>query len=617
MLTTQNPDPNSKPPFILWRPIISAWHWLVPPTLAHADRQSSTARWIARILVVVIPVTVVAVAFINGREWHHAYKRWRAASIMQEVNKMDVKADSFLEQGMTIEAQQTLFTTSKKADEAYKMDPENIDAIRFWAKNATRGKQGEAANFLWSKLAKLTTPTEQDMAFRIQALTNSYEDKKAEEQIEKAFKETKPTPKTARLADEVMQRMGKKQQLLELLRHYVEERSGDKDMQLLLAMRQVQLGENKDAQEGLSSLWTLSNGEDEVSLKAIEFLYTVTSLSRDEQQKLIELVRKHPLTKEEHRIAALRKQAALDPARKMEIFKNAIEERKNAKRDDLPPLTRWLNDEGQSELVVNFLKRKESSVQEYKPLLDNYLNALTRLNRNEELERLVKDKRTILSTSERAFMLVHLAFVLKKPEDEVKKLIIDALDSALSENKTSMIYDIAQYAESRGMLLEAQKGYQASSLAPRTEQKGYEGMIRVSYAVGDSPAFTKATKETARRWPENQYFLERYLYACLLSGQELETALTRVKKMLEARPNDSQRKLIMALALYRQQDAKESAAVLNNINLGELTVGQDAVFCGILKAAGMVKQATEIAKQIPDDAKMLPEESVFLQRAKG
>jgi hypothetical protein len=214
-------------------------------------------------------------------------------------------------------------------------------------------------------------------------------------------------------------------------------------------------------------------------------------------------------------------------------------------------------------------------------------------------------------------MLVHLAFVLKKPEDEVKKLIIDALDSALSENKTSMIYDIAQYAESRGMLLEAQKGYQASSLAPRTEQKGYEGMIRVSYAVGDSPAFTKATKETARRWPENQYFLERYLYACLLSGQELETALTRVKKMLEARPNDSQRKLIMALALYRQQDAKESAAVLNNINLGELTVGQDAVFCGILKAAGMVKQATEIAKQIPDDAKMLPEESVFLQRAKG
>ncbi len=617
MLTSQNPDPNAKPSFILWRPFISFWQWLVPPTLAHADRQSGTARWIARVLVVVIPLSLVAVAFANGREWHHAYKRWRAASIMEDVNKMDVKADSYLEQGMTIEAQQALFTTSKKADEAYKLDPENVDAIRFWAKNATRGKQGEAANFLWSKLAKLTTPTEQDMAFRIQALTNSYEDKKAEEQIEKAFKETKPTPKTARLADEVMQRMGKKKQLLELLRHYVEERKGDRDMELLLAMRQVQLGEAADVQTGLTSLWSLAKGEDESSLKAIEFLYSVNTLSVDEQRTLIDLTGKHPLAKEDHRIAALRKQAALEPARKMAIFQKAIDDRRDAKREDLPPLTRWLNDEGQSELVVAFLKPKESTVQEYKPLLDNYLNALTRLNRNEELERLVKDKRTILSTSERAFMLVHLAFVLKKPEDEVKKLIIDALDSALSENKTSMIFDIAQYAESRGLLLEAQKGYQAASLSPRTEQKGYEGMIRVSYAAGDSPAFTKATKETTRRWPENQYFLERYLYACLLSGQELETALTRVKKMLEARPNDSQRKLIMALALYRQQDPKESAAVLNNINLGELTVGQDAVFCGILKAAGMVKQAVDIAKQIPDDAKMLPEEATFLMRAKS
>ena len=34
MLTSQNPDPNARRTFVLFRPFIAVWHWLFPPTLA-------------------------------------------------------------------------------------------------------------------------------------------------------------------------------------------------------------------------------------------------------------------------------------------------------------------------------------------------------------------------------------------------------------------------------------------------------------------------------------------------------------------------------------------------------------------------------------------------------
>ena len=66
MLTSQNPDPNARRTFILFRPFIAVWHWLFPPTLAHRDRQSNTSRIIAAVAIVVVCVAWAIFEFISG-----------------------------------------------------------------------------------------------------------------------------------------------------------------------------------------------------------------------------------------------------------------------------------------------------------------------------------------------------------------------------------------------------------------------------------------------------------------------------------------------------------------------------------------------------------------------
>ena len=66
MLFTQNPDPSQQQAqrFVLWRPFIALWHWLVPPSVAHADRQTRTARYAAvgLLLPAATPGNVIAVS---------------------------------------------------------------------------------------------------------------------------------------------------------------------------------------------------------------------------------------------------------------------------------------------------------------------------------------------------------------------------------------------------------------------------------------------------------------------------------------------------------------------------------------------------------------------------
>jgi hypothetical protein len=305
----------------------------------------------------------------------------------------------------------------------------------------------------------------------------------------------------------------------------------------------------------------------------------------------------------------------VEPSHKSEIIEKAIEERKNAAREDLVPLARWLVQEGEHERLLALLKL--GMVQDYPPLLAQYLNALTKANRYDELEKLVQDPRTRLTVSERAFYRAHLAYVRKQTWDKVNSLLVDAVVTSQADARPDNLLKIAEWAEQRQHPQVAQQAFRAASANGSSEQiqrMGFEGLLRLTYLNGDSKGFMDAIRDTARRWPENQHFQERSLYASLLAGIEMEIAISQAQKLVEAKPDDSQRKLLMALALHRMIDPKGARKFLQLINLSELSPGQGAVLCGILHANGGAdaEDAKRVAQQIGPNAPMLPEEKKFL-----
>lgn len=602
MFTTQNPDPNARRRFILFRPFVAVWHWLFPPTVAHRDRQSSTARVLSGIVIVLFCMGLVAFGFLNGKKWYDTYQTWMA-------NRLIKKAEN-------LEKQERLLEAWIAANDAYKQDPENPNVLRTLARFYTARKQREAI-YLLDKLERVSPLTDDDRLLRIQALANNDDVKAAYTQILDVLKKSPPSAKMVEVADRVMIHLGRKEELLALLRDYVQRKPEDLQIRLMRATRQVQYGEAADNAEGLATLWKLGEDPSKIGLDALRFLDERQSTDVEDRKRLIALLDKHPLTEEEDRISALRLRTFVEPARKTEIVEKAIADRRNAKREDLVPLARWLTLDGEHERLLKFLKPEV--VQEYPPLLGQYLNALTLSGRMAELEQLVKDPRTRLTTAERAFYRAHLAYVMKKRWEEVNDLLRDALEAARSSARPEVIITIGQWAEQREHPAIAEQAYQMASDAGGSERLariGHEGLLRLTYKSGNSKGYLEAAKDTARRWPDNAAFIEQSLYASLLAGSEIEVSLPRAQKLLDAKPDDTQRKLIMALARFRMLDRKAALAAVNHIDLSELrSLGKGAVLCGIMHEAGgpAAEQAAQIARQIPPDAVMLPEERKFLQ----
>ena len=618
MLTTQNPNPDEKRPFLLWRPFLTVWTWLVPPTQAHIDRQSRTSRYVFLGLIVLVALALVATVALKGREWRHDFKRLMSNRDARAAEKYEKEAVEYLEANRIMDGQDAMNKAYFKAKDAYTGDSDNPAAIRVLARIATRAGANNAATarYLWEKLDKTHQLKDEDFGWRIQALSNISEDKSASDQIESLLKDTAPTRRVVDTADKVMQRLGRIRQLLEILRNYVKEQPDDFDTKLLLGVRLLQLGNEADKKEAWGILWEIAARDDDTGLRALEFLDSQKTLTVDEQRKLIERLEQHPEAKEEDHIAATRRMANLPGADKDQIIRKAIADHVNAKRADLLPLCRWLINEEQFEKLVDFLKTKEGMIKDFQTLLDYYLTALTKLKRYDELQRLVDDPRVALGQAQRAFHRVHLAYVLGKPEDELDKLLVDAVTAAIHDNQTKLLVQLGFYAEQRKHYRTALDAYKAASVYPVTEREGYDGLLRVNYVTGNSKEFSGVAHETARRWPDNQQYVERSLYAGLLTGIEMETAIARCQKLYDARPNDSQRKILMGLAFLRMADPGACRRAVEGVNLDEILPGQRAVLCGLMRAIGFAKQGYELSQTIPDNTVMLPEEANFLRRAR-
>ena len=275
---------------------------------------------------------------------------------------------------------------------------------------------------------------------------------------------------------------------------------------------------------------------------------------------------------------------------------------------------RWLVEQKEFAQVLNVLSEAEAKT--YQPLLENYLTALTMLGRFDDLERLVGDPEVnqLLNQTMRAFYRAHLAFVTRKPPREVREALTLARSAAEVEKRGEICLRLAEYAEQRGHMDIAQEAYKSASQISRTERAGHLGLLRASEANGDTGVFLEAARAAVDRWPDDPLFVERLAYAHLIVGHQIEKSLHEIERLLEQRPGDPARLLMLALACWRLGDTASVARHLEATDLAGLSPGQRAIYAAIAgEKAGLLK--AEALRGIPAQATLLPEERRFLERA--
>ena len=602
MLTDQTIDPNAQKPSALKRPFIAIWHWMVPPTQAHMDRQSRSAVILRSTLVIGLAVVFVGGVLFYGRDMRDVYQDWRANRMVKEARRM---ADD----GNVINA-------VLKAQEAYGLAPENTGAIRLNAEFLTLMKRQEAVYF-HELLEKQGAATPEDTESKIRALKNLNRTKEASDALEKLMTNSAPTDGMFKLAENLWGGTEKNEVVLKVMKEYVGKNPDDLESLLRLAKVQVISSVRPESMAGMETLWKLSQNEGEIGLKAIDVLNALQNLGPEDMNRLVERLENHPRKSGWHEVAAMKRRVEMAPTRRSSIIQEAVVKYKAVKREERLPFVRWLVEEREFNQVLALVDVEDAMA--YQPLLLNYLTALTMLGRFDELGRVIENPKAaeILTKTDHTFYQAHLAFVRRRPAEEVRLKLSAARIAAQDEGRGDMLLLIGDYAEKRNHLDVAEEAYDAVSKKPRMERPGFEGLVRVSQLNGNMDGLLKAAHEAIRRWPDDENFMERYLYASMLAGLEVELSLERTLRLLEKRPSDSAIKVASALGYYRFGDFDMSINHMQGVDLNKCTEGQRAVFAYFAKIGGYADAAAKVAKDIPAGAKMLPQEAEFLRRVRG
>ena len=609
MLWNQNIDPTKDPtkkPFLLWRPFITTWEWLVPPTVAHRDRQSTLSRWVAASVILGICTALLILGIVYARPMKNAYKNMRADSMVKEARRM-------AENGQVVNA-------VMQAQEAYLKAPESEEAIRLNFEYFTLMKR-DTALFFYRKLQDLGFLTQADEQLHVRCLMNLGKLKEASQALEQLMQEKHPNEALMKLAEEVWGQREQNKALLNVLRHYTEAHPDDKESAFRLAKVQVASGNSTEAGQGMELLWKLAEQDDALGLQALEHINGLPLLTPKDISKLIKRLKTHPKADDRHYVTALKREVQQSPGHKKEIVMDATAKYRDKKRDQLLPFIRWLVEEGEFAQVLAVLPEEDAKA--HQGLLENYLNALTMLQRFNDLERLINDPKVgdVLDPTTQAMFRAHLAYVMQKPAEDLRSKLIAAKDAAQVNGRYPALLQIAKYAEDRGHFDIAEDAYrlaikaaQRASASPRIEREAFTGLIKACLANNSTESLIQASMEAVARWPDDANFSETYLYVSLLAGRNIELSLRNAVNLLKIQPSDNQRKLTVALARWRLQDTQQAVQYLQYIDLNPLTEGQRAVFAAIANSGGFHNEAIGVIKAINPKAAMLPEERRCYER---
>ncbi|MDB6075914.1 MAG: hypothetical protein JWO89_3554 [Verrucomicrobiaceae bacterium] len=612
MLFSQNIDPNDSRGgrFFLIRWVLAVWHWLVPPTQAHLDRRSGISRLVAAWTLIGLCVAAMVLSVLYARPIYGQYKEWRSSGLVKQARDLRQKGDIV---GAVI--------TSGRA---VLLSPEYEPAVRLNAEMLTMVGQ-EQSLYFWDKLAKMGVSNLEDDMGKVRALQRTHRDKEAAQMLESLLRLNPADPRVMMLGDEVWGQRSSEVQM-QVLKDYSAKHPENREIRLRLLKLQLQ-GPSTSPVEISDGFWQLAEGDDDVSIQALRKLAEMETLDVSARERLADRLDAHPLSAEPERMQALSIRVALYPVRKNALIDAAMAQVHDLKPEKMVPIVRWLvlhREPGRVLSIVN-----ENDVKKDELLLTNYLNALTMLGRNADLERIVNDKSFTLRAATRTFYQAHLALVKGEPREEVRSKLLLVRDDLRASAQGDMLLLLGNYCQDREFYDVAEAAFEAAAMSTRTriERPGFGSWIKCCKISGNTDALLRAASEASRRWPDDQSFMEDALYAKLLQGIEIETSLSRAENLLAANPNDSTRKLLTALGYLRLSFPENSVTACQNLDLRSTTAGQHAVFAAVFQNAGarrvtngdeqaFRKTLQNIIDEIPSEARMLPEEAALLQRAK-
>jgi|GEM_PF-622384 len=283
--------------------------------------------------------------------------------------------------------------------------------------------------------------------------------------------------------------------------------------------------------------------------------------------------------------------------------------------DELSVFCRWLAEQKQHALLLELAPLKR--IRESTELFTCLARALAEDQCWAELKTLLSEGKPPVNPIRVSLWLAAVASHLQPASDESRNHLATAIDAASKKKDTMLLIAAALAAEQLNEQALSLAAYQAIA---SFDEKRAVATLEEAYAKAEFLKDTNAMLSTAAKLqtlrPENQAFADRLAYLQLLCGRDMEIAKT-LESRTESLNVDGKvhYELLEALLAYRLADYKKLEQHLMGITqVSPFSVGQRAVYAGLLARTGRLGIAFDLAEKVPGSL-LLPEELTLLKLA--
>ena len=360
-------------------------------------------------------------------------------------------------------------------------------------------------------------------------------------------------------------------------------------------------------------LWELARRHDEAGLDAIRMLSRQEGRTLEETDKLLALLKDHPMAVMADRLALVSLLMRRAPARKANLIQAEMDRLAKNETQDVIALVDWLVQEKQTQRVQELRDRLKLTPRQWFSLEARTLAEQRQWQAL--LDLVIQHEHKLISPAELAHWHA-IALLQLHPHDITRphELLAESVQHAVEERNLFILGIDARVAEDWHLPELALKAYQTlAEPGSRQEIAMLGSAARIATELKNTTALASFTGRLAALLPDNVLIQHRAAYLHLLRGEMLETALISTAHLP---PGDSTTSLLAALKAWRLGDTPTTRATLQQIqDTTLLAPGERAIYAGLLaKAGGNIAHAFQIAEKIRPEL-LLPEELPFLKMA--
>ena len=542
---------------------------LLAPELQEARKRRR--NWLVAVVVLVLGVCVLLL------EWRPFY------SWMQGIRsrRLAAKAEAEIFAGNIEEA-------VKKARTAYWTKPDEPAAIRVAARAQRMTGQYAAAVPLWAQLRKAGAMRPEDRRPYAEDLMMAGSVAEAGNEIEVLLKESNPDGALFRLAARWASTEGNGEKARDFAERAVKAEPENQAGRLLLALLQLSAGTELLREEATRAMLSLGAENSREGIAALQKLGTLPGISPEVAGRVVELLRRHPLALEQHRMLAFNLELDLHPAERAAMLDAAFQKYSKATPAARCVFAEWLNDHGEHERMLKLIPLEEARTRQ--DMLIVALGALSALGRWQEIERILEAKDVPLYAAMKEVFLARVAEEMKNKTAAELHWHRAHIAAAASPEQ---LWGIAGYAERLGRPEQAELAYRSLAASGETARPAMERLLKLAGSRGDSDAVRDTLKKMRERWPQDDAVKNDLAYVSLLAGKSLDESLAAAKELVARSPRSLPHLTTLALAMLRKKDPAAALSVYQGLQIPweRIAAPQRAVHAAVLGANGRTDEA--------------------------